>query len=107
VAIDKTFWTKTALTVELWQQAEHESVDSLLDLFDGAYIMATDVGLSLEPHLGQGPIDIVTSLGTDARLYHPAALQPQVKGRLPRWRTWIAAPQHHLYWPVRWQGSRA
>jgi DDE superfamily endonuclease len=103
----ETFQTKTALAVALLQQADHESAAPILGVFDGAYAVDTVVGPCVNPRPGQRRIDIITRLRADARLYHPASPQPQAKGRPPKWGPRIAAPQHHLYWPVSWQRSRA
>jgi hypothetical protein len=104
---DEAFRTKTALAVQLLRQAEDESAAPILGIFDGAYAVATVVGPCLEPQQGQRRIEILTRLRADARLYHPAMPKPRAKGRRPKWGARMAAPQHHLYWPVRWQRSRA
>jgi hypothetical protein len=49
----------------------------------------------------------VTRLRADARLYHSVVIRPGSKWRRPLWGPRIAAPQHHVYWPVSWQCSRA
>ena len=56
---------------------------------------------------GRRRIELVTRLRADARLYHPVVVKPQAKGRPPKWGPRLAAPQHHLYWPVGWQAGRA
>jgi DDE superfamily endonuclease len=101
------FRTKTALAVELLRQADAESAAPLLGVFDGAYAVATVVRPCLAPQAGQRRIEVVTRLRADARLYHPVAPRPQGKGRPPKWGPRMAAPRHHLYWPVGWQRSRA
>jgi hypothetical protein len=103
----ETFRTKTALAVELLQQADQESAAPILGVFDGAYAVETVVQLCLEPPEGRRRIDLVTRLRVDARLYHPVGTRPRAKGRPPKWGTRLPAPQHHLYWPVGWQRSRA
>jgi hypothetical protein len=107
VPAGETLRTKTALAVELLRQADHESAAPILGVFDGAYAVATVVGPCVHPRPEQRRIDIVTRLRADARLYHPAAPRLQAKGRPSTWGPRIAAPQHHLYWPVSWQRSRA
>jgi DDE superfamily endonuclease len=101
------FCTKTALAVELLRQADAESAAPILGVFDGAYAVATVVGRCLEPQQEQRRIELLTRLRADARLYHPATPTPRAKGRRPKWGARVAAPQHHLYWPVSWQRSQA
>jgi hypothetical protein len=103
----ETFRPKTALAVELLRQADAESAAPLLGVFDGAYAVDTVIRPCLEPRPGQRRIAFVTRLRADARLYHPVGTQPQARGRPPKWGSRIAAPQHHLYWAVSWQRSRA
>jgi hypothetical protein len=103
----ETFRTKTALAVELLRQADAESVAPLLGVFDGAYAVDTVLRPCLEPEVGRRRIEFVTRLRADARLYHPLVVRTARKGRRPVWGSRIAAPQHHLYWPVSWQRSRA
>jgi hypothetical protein len=103
----ETFRTKTALAVELLRQADAESRAPILAIFDGAYAVDTVVGPCLASPVGQRRIELVTRLRTDARLYHPVVVKTRLKGRRPVWGPRIAAPQHHLYWPVSWQQSRA
>jgi len=61
----------------------------------------------LEPAGDQRRIEIVTRLRVDARLYHPVVVKTRPKGRRPVWGPRIPTPQHHVYWPVSWQQSRA
>jgi DDE superfamily endonuclease len=103
----ETFRTKTALAVELLRQADAESASPILGVFDGAYAVDTVVRPCLEPEPGQRRIEIVTRLRADARLYRPVGARPHVKGRPPTWGPRIAAPRHHLYWPVGWQAGQA
>ena len=103
----ETFRTKTALAVELLRQADAESVAPLLGVFDGAYAVDTVLRPCLEPEVGRRRLEFVTRLRADARLYHPLVVRTARKGRRPVWGSRIAAPQHHLYWPVSWQRSRA
>lgn len=103
----ETFRPKTMLAVELLRQADAESAVPVLAVFDGAYAVDTVVQPCLEPPEGRRRLEIVTRLRVDARLYHPVGAQPRAKGRPPKWGPRIAAPQHHLYWPMGWQCSRA
>jgi DDE superfamily endonuclease len=103
----ETFRTKTMLAVDLLRQADAESAVPVLAVFDGAYAVETVVQPCLEPPQGRRRLEIVTRLRVDARLYHPVGAQPRAKGRPRKWGPRIAAPQHHLYWPVGWQHSRA
>lgn len=103
----ETFRTKTALAIELWRQADAESAAPMLAVFDGAYAVDTVIRPCLAPGLGQRRIEFVTRLRADARLYHPLVVRARPKGRRPVWGARLAAPQHHLYWPVSWQRSRA
>jgi DDE superfamily endonuclease len=101
------FRTKTALAVELLRQAAAESPAPILAVFDGAYAVDTVVTPCLAPAGGRRRIELVTRRRADARLYHPVVVKSQAKGRPPKWGPRLAAPQHHLYWPVGWQASRA
>jgi hypothetical protein len=103
----ETFRTKTALAAELLRRADAESAAPILGVFDGAYAVDTVIRPCLEPEPGLRRIDIVTRLRADARLYHPVGTRPHAKGRPPTWGPRIAAPQHHLYWPVGWQAAQA
>jgi DDE superfamily endonuclease len=103
----ETFRTKTQLAVELLRQADAESRAPILAVMDGAYAVNTVVGACLEPAEGQRRIEIVTRLRADARLYPPVGARLGGKGRPPKWGPRLAAPQHHLSWPVGWQRSRA
>jgi hypothetical protein len=103
----ETFRTKTALAVELLRQADAESPVPILAVFDGAYAMGTVVRACLEPREGRRRIELVTRLRADARRYHPGLARARAKGRPPTWGPRLAASQHHLYWSVRWQRSRA
>jgi DDE superfamily endonuclease len=103
----ETFRTKTMLAVALLRQADAESPAPILGVYDGAYAVNTVVRACLEPEEGRRRIELVTRLRTDARLYHPGVARTRAKGRPPKWGPRFAAPQHHLYWPVRWQRSRA
>jgi hypothetical protein len=102
----EAFRTKTALAVELLRQADAESPAPILAVFDGAYAVETVLKPCLAPEGGRCRIELVTRLRADARLYHPVVVKPQAKGRPPKWGPRLAAPQHHLYWPVGWQASR-
>jgi hypothetical protein len=103
----ETFRTKTALAVELLRQADAGSAVPILGIFDGAYAVETVIAPCLHPEPGQRRIEIVTRLRVDARLYHPVVVKTRPKGRRPVWGPRIPAPQHHVYWPVSWQQSRA
>ena len=103
----ETFRTKTALAAALLRQADAESVLPILAGFDGAYAVDPVVRPCLESGPGQRRIEIVTRLRADARLYHPVRSRPPAKGRPPKWGVRIAAPQHHVYWPVAWQPGQA
>jgi hypothetical protein len=103
----ETFRTKTALAVELLQQADAESGAPILGVMDGAYAVDTVIRPCLEPGPRGRRIDLVTRLRADARLYHPVVPQRRARGRRPLWGPRMAAPQHHLYWPVCRQRSRA
>jgi hypothetical protein len=103
----ETFRTKTALAVALLQQADQESAAPILGMFYGAYAVETVVQPCLEPPAGRRRMEFVTRLRVDARLYHPVGARPRPKGRPPKWGARLPAPQHHLYWPVGWQRSRA
>jgi hypothetical protein len=101
------FRPKTALAVELVRQADGESAAPILAVCHGAYAVVTVVRPCSEPGPGQRRIEFVPRLRVDARLYHPAAPRPQTKGRPPTWGRRIAAPPHHVYWPMSWQPSQA
>lgn len=103
----EAFRTKTALAVELLRQADAGSAAPILGVFDGAYAVGTVVRPCLEPGAGERRMEIVTRLRADARLYHPVIVRTHTQGRPPRWGARVAAPQHHLYWPVGWQQGQA
>jgi DDE superfamily endonuclease len=103
----ETFHTKTALAVELLQQADAELAAPILAVFDGAYAVETVIRPCLESGPVQRRMEIVTRWRVDARLYHPVGMRSRAKGRPPKWGLRIPAPQHHLYWPVSWQTSQA
>jgi DDE superfamily endonuclease len=103
----ETFRPKTALAVDLLRQADAEATAPLLAVFDGAYAVETVIRPCLTPQADQRRIEIVTRLRADARLYHPLVVRTRPKGRRPVWGARMAAPQHHVYWPVSWQRSRA
>jgi hypothetical protein len=103
----EAFRTKTALAVEWLRQGDTESPAPILAVFDGASAVETVVTPCLAPEGGRRRIELVTRLRTDARLYHPVVVKPQAKGRPPKWGPRLAAPQHHLDWPVGWQAGRA
>jgi hypothetical protein len=100
------FRTKTALAVELLRQAAAESPAPILAVFDGAYAVDTVVRACVASEGGRRRIELVTRLRADARLDHPVVVKPQAKGRPPKWGPRLAAPQHHLYWPVGSQAGR-
>jgi hypothetical protein len=103
----ESFRTTTMLAVELWRQADAESVAPVLAVFDGADAVDTVVHPCLAPGEGRRRLECITRLRAEARLYHPIGARPRVKGRPPKWGPRIAAPQHQVYWPVTWQPSRA
>lgn len=102
----EAFRTKTALAVELLRQADAESPAPILAVFDGAYAVDTVVRACAASEGGRRRIELVTRLRADARLYHPV-VKPQAKGRPPKWGPRLAAPRHHVYWPVGSQAGRA
>jgi hypothetical protein len=104
--VGETFRTKTALAVELLHQADAESAAPILAVFDGAYAAHTVIEPCLTPSPGQRRIEVVTRLRVDARLYHAVVVRAHAKGRRLLWGPRLAAPQHHVYWPVGWQRSR-
>jgi hypothetical protein len=55
---------------------------------------------------GRRRIERVTRLRADARRYQPV-VKPQAKGRPPKWGPRLAAPRHHVSWPVGSQAGRA
>jgi hypothetical protein len=101
------FHTKTAWAVELLRQADAESTAPLMGVFDGAYAVATVVKPCVNPGPGQRRIEILTRLRVDARLYQPVVPGARWKGRRPQWGERLAAPQHHVYWPLSWRTGRA
>jgi DDE superfamily endonuclease len=103
----ETFQTKTALAVAMLRQADAESAAPILGVFAGAYAVDTVVRQCLESRPGQRRVELVTRLRADARLYHPVGARLRATGRPLKWGARIAAPQHHVYWPVAWQASQA
>jgi hypothetical protein len=96
----ETVRTKTALAVELWRQADAESIAPILAVCDGAYAMATVVKPCLEPETGRRRIELVTRRRADARLHQPGVSRPRAPGRPAKWGKRLPAPHHHLYWPT-------
>jgi hypothetical protein len=103
----ETCRTKTAMAAELLGQADAEAAVPILGIFGGASAVGTVMGPCLQPPGDRRRIEIVTRLRADARLYQAVVPRLQAKGRPPKWGPRMAAPQHHLYWPVGWQRSRA
>ena len=103
----ETFRTKTTLAADLLRQADAGSAAPLLAVFDGAYAVGTVIRPCLAPQGDQRRIELVTRLRADARLYQPLIVRGRPKGRRPVWGARMAAPQHHVYWPVSWPRSRA
>jgi hypothetical protein len=103
----ETFRTQTALAAALLRQADAESVLPMLAVSDGAYAVDTGVRPCVESGPGQRRIELVTRRRADARLYHPVRSRPPATGRPPKWGVRIAAPPHHVYWPVAWQPAQA
>ncbi len=102
----EAFRTQTALAVALLRQADAESPAPILAVFDGAYAVDTVVRACAASEGGRRRIELVTRLRADARLYHPV-VKPPAKGRPPKWGPRLAAPRHHVYWPVGSQAGRA
>ena len=103
----ETFRTKTMLAVDLLRQADAASAVPVWAVCDGAYAVHTVVPPCLEPAEGRRRLEIVPRWRVDARLYRPVGAPPRAQGRPPKWGPRRASPQHHLYWPVGWQRSRA
>jgi hypothetical protein len=61
----------------------------------------------LAPEDGRRRLAWVTRWRAEARVSHPVVAHPQATGRPPKWGPRLAAPHHHLYWPVGWQAGRA
>ena len=102
-----TLRTQSALAVELMRQADVESAAPLVGVMAGAYAVETVVRPCVEPEDGRRRIALVTRLRAAARRSTPAVAKPQPQGRPQKWGPRIAAPPHHLYWPVSWQAGRA
>jgi hypothetical protein len=106
--VGETFRTKTELAVELFQQADEESTQPVLAVFDGAYANETVIGPLLAPPSNRRRIQFVTRLRKDARLYAPVAARISSRGGRPRqWGRRLPAPQEHDKWKTPWTKGRA
>jgi hypothetical protein len=106
--VGETFRTKTELAVELFQQADQESSQRVLAVFDGAYANETVVTPLLAPPSGGRCIQFVTRLRKDARLYAPVARVRSSRGGRPRkWGRRLPAPEEHAQWKTPWTPGRA
>ena len=106
--VGETFRTKTELAVELFQQADDQSPQPILAVFDGAYAHKTVIGPLLAPPSGGRPIPFVTRLRKDARLYAPVDSRKSSRGGRPRkWGRRLPAPQEHGQWKTPWIQGRA
>jgi hypothetical protein len=103
----ETSRTQTALAAARLRQADAESVRPMLAVFEGAYAVDTVVRPCVESGPGQRRLAIVTRRRADARLYPPVRSRPPATGRPPKGGVRIAAPPHHVYWPVAWQPGQA
>ena len=106
--VGETFRTKTELAVELFQQADDQSPQPILAVFDGAYAHKTVLGPLLAPPSGGRPIPFVTRLRKDARLYAPVDSRKSSRGGRPRkWGRRLPAPDEHGQWKTPWIQGRA
>lgn len=106
--VGETFRTKTNLAVELLQQPDEESPQSVLAVFDGAYANETVIRPLLAPRPTRRRIEFVTRLRKDARLYAPLAPERSSRSGRPRkWGRRLAAPEKHDQWKKPWTVGRA
>jgi hypothetical protein len=106
--VGETFRTKTELAAKLLQQADEESTEKILAVFDGAYANETVIGPLLAPSSDRRRIEFLTRLRKDARLYAPltgrkssSPGRPRTKGRR------LPAPQQHDKWRTPWTKGKA
>ncbi|MDB5307105.1 MAG: hypothetical protein JWO38_1307 [Gemmataceae bacterium] len=104
------FRTKCALLVELGREHARACGGKTLGVFDGGFALRTVVRPLVRPEdPKQPPIDILTRLRQDARLYAPAptARQPHQRGPTPTWGPRLAPPRHGGRWPGAWEKGQA
>ncbi len=99
-----SFRTKCELLVEMAHERAKACPGKNLEVFDGAYAVASVVQPLVKPTAaGQRRIDVVTRLRHDARLY-----AWPVEGRKNRkWGKRLARPSQGADWPGGWHSGRA
>ena len=98
---------KTTLAAAVLRQAEAGSAAPLLAVFAGAYAVETVSRPCLAPQEAPRRSELVPRVRADARLDQPLRGRAPAKGRRPGGGARLAAPQHHVSWPVSWQRRRA
>jgi hypothetical protein len=108
VPVPPPFRTKCQLAVELCRQRAHAFPGRNLAVFDGGFAFASVVRPLRVPEPGQPPIDFLTRLRQDARLYRlPPAPPPGRPGRPRRWGAPLPPPRQGGHWPGGWQQGAA
>jgi hypothetical protein len=103
------FLTKCQLLVEGARQRAKACPGKNLEIFDGAFALASVVRPLVKPDNPALPrIDFVTRLRQDARLHSlpPKERQPHQQGRTPVWGKRMAAPKDGANWPTDWQEGK-
>jgi hypothetical protein len=100
------FRTKCELLVEMAREHAKVCPEQNLEVFDGAFAVASVVRPLVKPDKpGQPRIDFVTRLRQDARLYAwpPPERRKGQGGPLPKWGKRLPPPRQGGRWPGGWQ----
>ena len=104
------FRTKCVLLVEMAREAAKACPGKNLQMFDGAFAVASVVRPLVKPAEADLPrIDILTRLRHDARLYAlpPGERRPGQRGPTPVWGKRMSPPRQGGRWPADWRQGAA
>jgi hypothetical protein len=104
------FRTKCSLLVEMARETAKACPGKNLQMFDGAFAVASVVRPLVKPdEAGHPRIDILTRLRHDARLYAspPSERKKGQRGPTPKWGKRISPPRQAGRWPGGWQSGCA
>jgi hypothetical protein len=104
------FRTKCQLLVEMAREHAKACAGKNLEVFDGAFAVASVVRPLVKPTEADVPrIDILTRLRHDARLYclPPGERKKGQHGPSPKWGKRLAPPRQGGRWPAPWQQGEA
>jgi hypothetical protein len=105
-----SFLTKCQLLVEMAREHAKACPGKNLEVFDGAFAVASVVCPLVKPTEAAVPrIDVLTRLRHDARLYGlpPGERKKGQHGPSPRWGKRLAPPRQGGRWPAAWQQGEA